>query len=216
VTRAAADATYVHFACHAYFEVGAPWSSGVVMSDRDLSAAELAFAGDAGTARVVALSACETGVTDVRRAPNEYGGLPVAFVISGADAVVSTLWPVIDVSTALLMSEFCRRNVEGDSVGRALRGAQLWLRSATAAALVEWAETQTKKNRGLRPSEWRIRRGLRRLRRELRQSDPQSRPYESPDHWAAFVALTVGPAAPVVPFASSAAPRLSKSFPSTV
>jgi CHAT domain-containing protein len=191
VVDAAGEATHLHFACHGYFDVTAPWQSGLEMADEDLSAAEVALSGENGHTDLVVLSACETGVTDVRRSPNEYGGLPAAFIISGAEAVVTSLWSVADWSTAILMAEFYRRAASaGENVASALRGAQLWLRSVTAGELLAWLDAQPKGRPRLRFMRLQPDDVLRDLIRDLNDRDPASRPFETADHWAAFVALS--------------------------
>lgn len=56
--------------------------------------------------RLVTLSACETGITDIRQSPDEFLGLQAGLLQAGAPTVVSTLWPVDDLSTMLLMERF--------------------------------------------------------------------------------------------------------------
>jgi CHAT domain-containing protein/tetratricopeptide (TPR) repeat protein len=191
VSAAGAGATQVHFACHAHFDIANPWQSGLTLADGILDAGDLAFSEEPHASQLITLSACETGVTNVRRSPNEYGGLPGAFLISGAQAVVSTLWSVNDVSAAILISDFYRRYlIEGKQVAVALREAQLWLRSATTADLLRWTRLQLLHYRALYPSSWGAVRTLLRLRHSLRQLD-QKQPFEAPQHWAPFVALVL-------------------------
>jgi len=84
---------------------------------------------DLETSQLVTLSACETGIVDIRLSPDEYIGLPAGFMQAGAPAVVSSLWRVDDRSTALLMERFYQNHLkEGMSLPAALREAQLWLR----------------------------------------------------------------------------------------
>ena len=55
--------------------------------------------------RLVVLSACDTGRGDVRRGQGVYG-FRRAFMLAGADTVVSTLWRVHDEVTRALMTRF--------------------------------------------------------------------------------------------------------------
>jgi CHAT domain-containing protein len=64
-----------------------------------------------GAPRLVALSACETGLHDINRSPEEFIGLPAAFLQLGATGVLATLWPVNDASAAFLMSRFFRHHI---------------------------------------------------------------------------------------------------------
>jgi CHAT domain-containing protein len=87
--------------------------------------------------RVVVLSACETGITEVRDSPDEYIGLPAGFLQAGTAAVISSLWSVNDLSTRLLMEQFYKQlfGQHGNQAlppASALREAQLWLKSLSA------------------------------------------------------------------------------------
>lgn len=128
---------YVHFACHARFDWSNPAESGLELAGDTWLRIEdiLSPAMRLSSARVVTLSACETGMAEFRSMPDEFIGLPGAFIEAGASAVVSSLWPVDDVSTSLLMAELYRRHFGGMGVADALRGAQRWLREATAKDL---------------------------------------------------------------------------------
>jgi len=55
--------------------------------------------------------------------------------------VISTLWTVDDLSTALLMIRFYQNLQQGQTVPLALRAAQNWLRSSNAQDLKKWSAT---------------------------------------------------------------------------
>jgi CHAT domain-containing protein/tetratricopeptide (TPR) repeat protein len=74
--------------------------------------------------KLVTLSACDTGVGEVKNGEGVYG-LRRAFVIAGAETVVMSLWPVSDYVTRELMTSYYRGLKAGLGRGDALRQAQL-------------------------------------------------------------------------------------------
>jgi CHAT domain-containing protein/Tfp pilus assembly protein PilF len=74
--------------------------------------------------KLVVLSACDTGVGEVRNGEGVYG-LRRSFVLAGAESLVMSLWPISDFTTRELMTNYYRNLKEGMGRGEALRQVQL-------------------------------------------------------------------------------------------
>jgi CHAT domain-containing protein len=128
------DARIVHFATHGYVDDRSPFDSGLVLSipeeltpgrDNGLLQVWEIFESVRLDADLVVLSACETGIGEIRGGEGIIG-LTRAFQYAGARSVLASLWRVEDRATAELMSRFYRGLlVEGLPVAAALRQAQL-------------------------------------------------------------------------------------------
>ncbi len=74
-------------------------------------------------ADLVTLSACQTGLGEITGG-DELVGLNRAFIYAGTHAILSSLWRVSDISTAVLIKHFYRNYIEVNK-GESLRKAQL-------------------------------------------------------------------------------------------
>jgi CHAT domain-containing protein len=77
---------------------------------------------------LVVLSACETGLGQIRVGEGVFG-LRRAFAVAGARTLVMSLWKVPDEQTQELMADFYQRILSGEGRAEALRQAQLALRA---------------------------------------------------------------------------------------
>ena len=131
--------SYWHFSSHGFFDWKNPRSAGLRMKDgAPLTVEALLETEDRlGRPRLVVMSACETGLYDISRKPDEFVGLPATFMQLGATGVLSTLWQVDDLATTLLMAKFYDLHLDQKlSPATALRQAQAWLRTASKAELI--------------------------------------------------------------------------------
>ena len=179
---------YWHFATHGTFDWSDPRRSGVLVGARSewLTVADLLDRKQpTGAPRLVVLSACETGISDVRHNPDEFTGLPAGFIFAGAAGVVATLWPVDDLSTTLLMKKFYENHIAGRlAPDQALRDAQKWLRDAKLGDLEEavrdWraAGIVTAEQADDMADD---------LRSDAESLDPNARPFVQPRYWGGFI-----------------------------
>jgi CHAT domain-containing protein/Tfp pilus assembly protein PilF len=142
----------LHFATHAVAREDAPERSALYLSEY---APDGAFNGDSQlttsdimssglSAQVVVLSGCATGDGSTLRGEGVLG-LTYGFLANGAGAVVASLWPVEDASTARLMSEFYRAYRVHGNAAEALRAAQLRARKTQPDAGV-WSSFVVRAN----------------------------------------------------------------------
>jgi CHAT domain-containing protein/Tfp pilus assembly protein PilF len=74
--------------------------------------------------KLVTLSACDTGIGEVKDGEGVYG-LRRAFVLAGAESLVMSLWPVSDYVTREMMTAYYKGLRQGQGRGEALRQVQL-------------------------------------------------------------------------------------------
>lgn len=114
------------FSCHGEYDSRHPLMSALLLTgdkqqDGRLSAHEIM--GLDLNAYLTVVSACETGLGTVRSG-DEVEGLVRSFILAGSSSVVTSLWKVDDLATAVLIKRLFRYLAEGDSRAEALRKAQ--------------------------------------------------------------------------------------------
>lgn len=116
----------VHLASHSEFDSAAPLESKFYLSGEDdigiLTVAELVRFGI--QADLVVLSACESslhGITSGR----EVVGINRLLAMSGTNSVLSSLWRISDVASAVVMKRFYRYLADGHSKAIALKMSQV-------------------------------------------------------------------------------------------
>jgi CHAT domain-containing protein len=176
----ASHADYIHLACHGRFNGDHPLDSEIQLAqNQTLSLRDVLIDRPFANSRLIAASACETGITEFNRLPDEAVGLPSGFLEAGTPGVIATLWSVNDLSTALLMVRFYELHLVGDQAigegpmtpARALRKAQCWLAEATVQELDEYCHSHP---------------ALEERASFRAQPNWNFRPYSNPYHWAPF------------------------------
>ena len=139
------------------------------------------------SARLVTLSACETGITDiVKGSGDEFIGLPAGFMLAGVPCVVSSLWSVPDISTAILMERFYANYIIGEmDIPLALQEAQLWVRDLTSSQVADYIEQCYCSREWEDKSKKRIEQ-YRESYLKIAKKSPEEKPFQHPYYWAVF------------------------------
>ena len=195
---AAKTASIIHFAGHGTYDWNNPYESGLLFASQTgkekLSLSEMRYHLNLKNTDLVVLSACGTNITSMEDGQkDEYLGLPGAFLLAGARAVVGSLWPVDDVSTMLLMTQFYKElqngsanSVNTKSTAEALRRAQLWLcrLSKTEIASLVIDHLFQLKSRSVEVDQ-----EIKKWAEETDKPSDHEFPYAHPYYWAAFQAI---------------------------
>ncbi|MCO5382624.1 MAG: CHAT domain-containing protein [Methanosarcina barkeri] len=180
---------YLHFSCHGSYNWNDPPQSGLyLVGGRTLSLADLqSDVVDMFSTRLVTLSACETGITDiVKGSADEFVGLPAGFMLAGVPCVVSSLWSVPDISAALLMERFYSNHVVGGmDIPMALQDAQLWVRDLTSSQVADYVEKCYQSGKWEGKSKEFIEQ-YRKSYLKIAKEFPDKKPFRHPYYWAAF------------------------------
>jgi CHAT domain-containing protein len=186
------DTSYdcLHFTGHGRHDIESPLNSELAVAGNDKLTLEDIFLLNLQNYSLVCLSACETGVTSSQEIIDEYIGLVSGFLAAGAAHVISTLWPVKDESSALLMIEFHRLlRKETLAPAQALNQAQEWLREVTYDELSKWYKRLAYELDTIEPGcnraddFWSL---AREAQRKFKDDGLTAPPYEHPYHWAGF------------------------------
>ena len=179
------SASYVHFACHGFYNWEDPLQSCLFLANgAPLTLGKIIGQLNLESTRLVTLSACETGITNILQTPDEYLGLPAGFLQAGTPSVVSTRWAVNDLSTMLLMERFYELHLkENLGIPEALRQAQIWLRDVSAGELAQRfaAEEKARLNSRQVPISF-----ISYYFSHFEVQDPKVRPFVHPYYWAPF------------------------------
>jgi len=138
-----------------------------------------------GGVDLLTLSACETGIGGGKGADGrEVDGLSFIAQRQGARAVMATLWPVADASTALLMERFYQlRETQQLSKAEALRQAQLALLTGKAGGTaIVGAGVTAPESDGSRGA------SVVGRKTAVFSADPNA-PYAHPYFWAPFILM---------------------------
>ncbi len=185
-------------ATHARFSPGDPTGSGLRLADEDggktlASVDQIHLRWRLDNNPVVALSACESGMAHFDET-SEIVSLPPALACVGAAAVLSSLWPVEDVSTSFLVERFVHHLLDpGETPATSLSVACQDVKKTTREAAVdrcdeildEMADRDAQFGEGADAY-------VRLVSLKRRLSKGPERPFESPFFWGGFFITGAG------------------------
>ncbi len=180
--------TIFHFTGHGTHNFNNPSQSALALSGDDkFTLAEIAKTSFSGY-ELISLSACETAITGNQTITAEYVGLVSGFLRQGASYVLSTLWTVDEISSALIVIRFYQFFKAGATPTAALKLAQNWLRTVTYAQLAKWyAKLATDEMQDADYGCWQrlgsLARNSQKNSDKMNSSEP---PYQHPYFWAGF------------------------------
>ena len=136
------ESKFLHFATHGVVDEVKPERSEICLSASGSDEGNL-YSGDIYnlnlSADLVVLSACETGLGKISKGEGIIG-LTRALIYAGSNNLVVSLWRVGDASTAVLMTDFYRSMLQGNSYADAMRLAkQGMIKSGTYSSPYYWA-----------------------------------------------------------------------------
>ena len=187
VTAHAESARVLHYSGHAGFNSKDPLKSKLVLHGRALTLGDVFSRVILRNNALTVLNGCESGLLkpDVI---DDYHSFTTGFLFAGAPCVITTLWTVPDLPSALIMDEFYARWAQGEAPAAALRTAQEKVRRIRAG--VELDEAVNRLTAGLSNAKASARkRDSRKYARLFGESDT---PFADPVHWAAFTCNGLG------------------------
>jgi CHAT domain-containing protein len=149
----------------------------------------------------VFLSCCETNL-GTPSLTDDILTLSTGFLCAGARSVVSTLWSVKDLATALFSIFYYQQRQEGKNRPEALQKAQIQLRELTKLDLnnifqeIEAREKELRGNRkkylsdSIEYEQWKLEYNMySKLNRQIKEieNSTQQFPFSNPHYWAAFI-----------------------------
>jgi len=141
VRQQAGNYDILHFACHAEFKPDSPLFSALLLTTDEKNNGRLE-AHEIFNLKLncdlVTLSACESGLGRIAGG-DDIVGLARAFIYAGAPSLVTSLWKVDDLATAVMIKRFYRYLRQGKSKAEAIKMAQLWVREYVNPQPAAWA-----------------------------------------------------------------------------
>ncbi|MFB2973263.1 tetratricopeptide repeat protein [Aerosakkonema sp. BLCC-F183] len=187
ITAFSNSADIFHFTGHGEHNIHHPLESALELANEEMLTLQDIFQLNLKGYQLACLSACETGITSKQGIIDEYVGLVSGFLATGVTHVISTLWQVGEIETALMMIKFHQLYKDNIPPALALQQTQIWLSTLTFPDLIQWYRQESAKleeGSGC----WESLQGLiGKAQQEAEIKGMNYRPYSHPYHWAGFI-----------------------------
>lgn len=177
----------IHSSHHAEFRLDNPLESVLKLADGHITLGQLMTPGwRLPDLFDVFLSCCETGL-GLPEITDDSLTLSTGFLCAGARSVVSTLWSVADLATALFSIFYYQQRQQGKNRPEALRYAQIQLRELQKDELLnredikEFCQQAEVKRKEARQKYYKITKQIQAIKKS-----PDEYPFSQPRFWAAF------------------------------
>jgi tetratricopeptide (TPR) repeat protein len=186
-----------HFAGHSDHDLEVAQKSALTLANEEELTLEDILRLDLSRYSLVCLSAGQTGIdNDQSRVIDEYLGLTSGFLSAGVTHVVSTLWPVDEMASSILMIQFHQLLLQKIFPVQALRTAQDWLSTLTYQQLSEWYQALALQLGLADPSSAHVEKLTHLAQVAASEPEPDDMPYGHPFYWAGFTIAGKVPEAP--------------------
>jgi CHAT domain-containing protein len=176
----------LHYSGHAEFNPKEPLKSKLMLTGEPLTLGQVFGGMRLHRNRLVVLSGCESGllVPDVL---DDYWSFTTGFLYAGAQSVVSALWEIPDLPSAMLMNKFYAFWLGGKPAAGALQEAQRWLRTLRRGDEFDGAVEALTRNLEDRTMARQCSKAAAKYVAALGEH-----PFACPIHWAAFTCSGAG------------------------
>jgi CHAT domain-containing protein len=177
----------IHSSHHASSDLANPLNSGLILADGKITVGQLLTPlWRMEDLDEIFFSCCETNL-GMPSLTDDLLTIGTGFLCAGARAVISTLWAVEELATALFCIHYYQQRQAGLDRPTAIHEAQKYLRSLTLQQILTYLQAQFTIAQASQDQQ-----SIEAVQRNLaamaaRSSDPNSTPYSSPYYWAGFI-----------------------------
>jgi CHAT domain-containing protein/ABC-type Fe2+-enterobactin transport system substrate-binding protein len=177
----------IHSSHHASSDLANPLNSGLILADGKITVGQLLTPlWRMEDLDEIFFSCCETNL-GIPSLTDDLLTIGTGFLCAGARAVISTLWAVEELATALFCIHYYQQRQAGLDRPTAIHEAQKYLRSLTLQQILTYLQAQFSIAQASQDQQ-----SIKAVQRNLKamavqSSDPNSTPYSSPYYWAGFI-----------------------------